>query len=286
MAVTITRTYPTEDDGSGTTGDAIDNDWLESLYVAIDAALAQLLPLAGGTMTGDLKFTDATYDIGKSGATRPRDGFFSRNLVVGGTAAITGTSTTAAITASGLITANAGVSGLFASFSQNSSSVNPLEVAQAHSSGSGMGVLTQGTSGSQYIFLCRSNAGATTVLRCGNDGIVRMGGYGAGTATFDSSGNISSVSDRRYKDRVKPLPYGLAEVLALKPVQHGYNKRSGLERKHLYGSFIAQEVEKVMPLAVGRMPNGYRTLADRPIIGALVNAVRELHVQVEAMKAA
>jgi hypothetical protein len=41
--------------------------------------------VAGDTMTGDLKFTDATYDIGKSGATRPRDGFFSRNLVVGGT---------------------------------------------------------------------------------------------------------------------------------------------------------------------------------------------------------
>jgi hypothetical protein len=32
----------------------------------------------------DLKFTDATYDIGKSAATRPRDGFFSRNVTVGG----------------------------------------------------------------------------------------------------------------------------------------------------------------------------------------------------------
>lgn len=31
----------------------------------------------------DLKFTDATYDIGKSGATRPRDGFFSRNFTIG-----------------------------------------------------------------------------------------------------------------------------------------------------------------------------------------------------------
>ncbi len=34
------------------------------------------------TLAGDLLFTDATYDIGKSGATRPRDGFFSRNLTV------------------------------------------------------------------------------------------------------------------------------------------------------------------------------------------------------------
>lgn len=52
-------------------------------------SLAFLL-IAGGTLTGDLKFTDASFDIGKSGATRPRDGFFSRNVVIGGTLAVTG----------------------------------------------------------------------------------------------------------------------------------------------------------------------------------------------------
>lgn len=36
---------------------------------------------AGDTMLGDLKFTDGLYDIGKSGATRPRDIFSSRNIV-------------------------------------------------------------------------------------------------------------------------------------------------------------------------------------------------------------
>lgn len=41
--------------------------------------------VAGDTMTGDLKFTDALFDIGKTGATRPRDGFFSRNVTVGST---------------------------------------------------------------------------------------------------------------------------------------------------------------------------------------------------------
>lgn len=50
---------------------------------------AQSLALTS-VMTSDLKFTDATYDIGKSGATRPRDIFLSRNLTVGG--ALTGTS--------------------------------------------------------------------------------------------------------------------------------------------------------------------------------------------------
>lgn len=44
-------------------------------------------------VVGDLTFTDNLYDIGKSGATRPRDLFLSRNLVVGGTTVHTGTTT-------------------------------------------------------------------------------------------------------------------------------------------------------------------------------------------------
>lgn len=39
---------------------------------------------ASQTMAADLLFSDALYDIGKSGATRPRDLFLSRNLRVGG----------------------------------------------------------------------------------------------------------------------------------------------------------------------------------------------------------
>lgn len=39
------------------------------------------LPLAGGTLTGHLLFTDNTYDIGASGATRPRTGYFGTSIV-------------------------------------------------------------------------------------------------------------------------------------------------------------------------------------------------------------
>lgn len=46
-------------------------------------ALAAKLPLGGGTMTGSLLFTDASFDIGSSGATRPRDLFLSRDATVG-----------------------------------------------------------------------------------------------------------------------------------------------------------------------------------------------------------
>jgi len=54
----------------------------------------------------DLLFTDATYDIGKSGATRPRDGFFSRNAVIGGTLNVTGTTSLVALGLTGRLKMN------------------------------------------------------------------------------------------------------------------------------------------------------------------------------------
>lgn len=49
------------------------------------------------TIVSNLIFTDATYDIGASGATRPRDLFLSRNATVGGTLAVTGVATFTAV---------------------------------------------------------------------------------------------------------------------------------------------------------------------------------------------
>jgi len=61
----------------------------------------QLFNASGITLIGDLLFTDGLFDIGKSGATRPRDLFMSRNLTVGGTAAITGHVTVEGVTSTG-----------------------------------------------------------------------------------------------------------------------------------------------------------------------------------------
>jgi hypothetical protein len=44
-------------------------------------ALALKLSLSGGTLTGHLLFTDNTYDIGASGATRPRTGYFGTSVI-------------------------------------------------------------------------------------------------------------------------------------------------------------------------------------------------------------
>lgn len=61
---------------------AVQTDVAKVITVAHTFSVAQ--NMAGLTMTGDLLFTDALYDIGKTAATRPRDLFLSRNFALGG----------------------------------------------------------------------------------------------------------------------------------------------------------------------------------------------------------
>ena len=108
-------------DDLGTTGVRWANLFVDDVTVTNNVTIGGTLTLTGGitlngnttigdssadtltvnsTITSNLIFTDATYDIGASGATRPRDLFLSRNAVMGGTLGVTG-----------LITATGGVSG-------------------------------------------------------------------------------------------------------------------------------------------------------------------------------
>lgn len=76
-------------------------DTTSTILLAATAAVVTTLP---NPITQDLLFTDATYDIGKSGASRPRDLFQSRNATIGGTLAVTGNTTLTGTLASGALT--------------------------------------------------------------------------------------------------------------------------------------------------------------------------------------
>lgn len=64
-------------------------------YMRSDAAPAI------GTLTANLIFTDNTYDIGASGATRPRNFYLAGNAAVGGTINVTGHTTFEGVTSTG-----------------------------------------------------------------------------------------------------------------------------------------------------------------------------------------
>ena len=70
--------------------------------------------------------------------------------------------------------------------------------------------------------------------------------------------NFVTVSDRRTKDNIKDISYGLEEILKLKPVSFDYNKQLKKQKKYNISSnlmkqklgFIAQDVEKILPEVV------------------------------------
>ena len=322
-------------------------------------------------VTQNLIFTDNTYDIGASGATRPRNYFGAGNMIIGGTLSVTGASTitslaatsgsfsttlsvtgastlaavsatsgsfSSIITATGAITSSGGLAGTNGTFSGllsvsgfgthafSSGGTGGMKLTLTNvSTGAGdyaeqqiingttslifdafnqnwstsgvnvqAGVVVQGTgAGGMSVVashgsgVLRFYSGGTTLrAQINTDGTQTWAPYGAGTATFDSSGNITSVSDERMKDIQGPFTAGLSAVLGIRPIRFRYNKASGLEQENIYAGFSAQNVMAYIPEAVGKNMSGIYSLNMVPVLAATVTAMQELTREVDELRAA
>jgi len=118
--------------------------------------------------------------------------------------------------------------------------------------------------------------------------------------------NLTETSDIRRKKNVKPLAYGLQEILKLQPIQYQFkqhnqkqsNRRAKnplqkdkviekkkSQQKHL--GFSAQDVYKILPEVTEYADkDGEETarLYSTQIIPVLVRAIQELHNEVELLK--
>ena len=133
------------------------------------------------------------------------------------------------------------------------------------------------------------------------DGALRLNAYGAGTLVTDSSGNVTASSDVSLKTVTGSFTRGLADVLKLTPRTYHWNEKSGMDTEDENVGFIAQEVIDAIPEAVGQYRTSevevdgkktkkrekaeLLTLSDRPLIAALVNAVKELKAENDALSA-
>ena len=123
-------------------------------------------------------------------------------------------------------------------------------------------------------------------------GALRLNSYGAGSLVTDSSGNVTASSDAHLKTVTGSFTRGLSDVLKLTPRTYRWNVKSGMNTDDENVGFIAQEVLEAIPEAVGQYRTSevevdgkktkkrekaeLLTLSDRPLIAALVNAVKEL----------
>ncbi len=125
-----------------------------------------------------------------------------------------------------------------------------------------------------------ANSSRAISIHMNPDQTVQMPAYGAGTATFDASGNITSSSDENLKDIQGEVIGGLDEILKLKPIEYKWNSTSGLETEHVYVGFSAQNVQSAIPLAVGQNANGTLSLQDRAILAYVVKAIQDLNQRI------
>jgi Chaperone of endosialidase len=121
---------------------------------------------------------------------------------------------------------------------------------------------------------------------------VSAGSFSAITAITTVGGivtQLTGTSDVRLKDSV-PYEGGLNEILAITPARYRWNKKgqahTGLSGDKAYVGFIAQDVQKAIPEAITATEGveHYLSFDDRPVIAALVNAVKELAAKVRELE--
>lgn len=142
---------------------------------------------------GDVIFnTDGAYDIGKAGATRPRDLFLTRNALVGGTLGVTGVTTLGTLNAGAIsgttIGASGTITGTATTILQGSGKTTGTQFLRLTNTGGDTYCGVESSAGNAVMvgasayatFLSTANA---TGLVLGTNGVVRVTLNAAGTLT-------------------------------------------------------------------------------------------------------
>ena len=141
------------------------------------------------------------------------------------------------------------------------------------------------------------NLASTTNLQINGTNGVSAGNFTTVTSITTVHGIVtalSGTSDERLKD-AELYEGGLGAILAISPVRYRWNAKgqaqTGLSGDQEFVGFIAQDVQRAIPESITATEPSkdgtetYLSLDDRPIICALVNAVKELSAMNTALVA-
>jgi len=94
-------------------------------------------------------------------------------------------------------------------------------------------------------------------------------------------------SDGRLKTIEGPFTRGLEAIERLDPVYYRYRDGNALNlpTDKIYVGFVAQDVKDVIPEAIGKDTQGYYTMNSDAITYAMLNAIKELKAENDALKA-
>jgi hypothetical protein len=159
--------------------------------------------------------------------------------------------------------------------------------------------IRQSSNGAAGLYLYNGVNENTIFLYGEGNSFINSGNLGIGTSTpgyklavvgsaaKTDGGSWTVLSDGRLKNLTGNFNKGLVEIAALQPVKFFYKDENPFElpSDQEQIGFIAQDMQKVFPEAVHQGKDGYLDFNMHPVNIALVNAVKELKVENDRLKA-
>ena len=104
--------------------------------------------------------------------------------------------------------------------------------------------------------------------------------YGNGNATL--SGTLTQLSDQRLKKDIRPLGSVLENIEAINAYTYYWKEEQNDKNKQV--GFLAQELEQIYPELVRTDAQGYKSVAYQNLVPVLLQAIKELKAELDAMK--
>lgn len=132
--------------------------------------------------------------------------------------------------------------------------------------------------------LLQLQQGGSDKFSVSNTGVVNVSGLTASSDVLtDGSSNLTTSSDIRTKKDIKPVEYGLDEIMKINPILFRYKTDPDGCASNI--GFSAQNVvEAGIPEGAPCGKDGYYGLNSRGILATLVNAVKELKKENDELK--
>ena len=132
------------------------------------------------------------------------------------------------------------------------------------------------TDATRYVLLTANTSGTITTANVSSTKLT----YNPSTGNLVATIHHSS-SDERLKTDIQPIPNALVKISQINGVTY---LRTDTPETVRHTGVIAQEVEAVLPEVVATGLDGYKVVAYGNMIGLLVEAIKELKAEVDALK--
>jgi hypothetical protein len=286
--------------------------------VSINASSISVGTLANGRTTA------ASANGASTIVARDADGSFSANVVTAGTGTFTNvsgngialTAINASNVTSGTLAVGQGGTGQTSLTSNNVVLGNGSSAVQLVAPGTANNVLT--SNGSTWIsaagggggvssitgtanqIIASSSTGAITLSTpqaIGTSSSVQFGSFGVGTAASGTTGEIRATnnitafySDERLKTKISNIDNALNKVIQIETMVYHANEIAvalGYDASIVEVGVTAQSVQKVQPEVVVPAPidDKYLTVRYEKLIPLLIEAIKELKAEIDALKA-